>query len=355
MNNLNLNRDNLIPSVRRYFDLQNKMPNISDFEEKGGPRRRVTIIDGGISFYMDFHFNKSGTTSIDIAGGNLREVKSQIAQFIMEDPSCSIGDIHSKSKNFVASNINFQDFTSIVDLLKESPYYRAHNREERGHYEVHKFTGSYNDEFVAHYYYTTNKVMLQGRPLILFNEIVSYITELIDLGEIPKLFNTFYNVEIEKDHVESMYDTYFPNSCAEHPPKLKKVLHQGIYNLHLEGDMYDLSFLAFPGLRALEGHLKLIFSKFNIQLENNRFSMYNFDANVGKHKLDEESVNKIGDTNKIKYLERAYGYYNRNRHSLFHWGDPSNPIDQTRIIENMGEVKTLLVDTFQIIDEYYTI
>lgn len=355
MKNLNLVRENLVSSLRRYYELQNKMPNISDFEDKGGTRRRVTIIEGGVSFYMDFHFNGSGTTTIDISGGSSKEVKLQIAQFIMEDPTCSIGDIHSKSKTFVVPNIDLKDFQSIVDLLKESPYFRSYRTEDRGHCEIYKFIGSYNDEFVAHYYNTTNKVMLQGRPLILFNETVSYITQLIDLAEIPKLFNTFYNIEIKKDNVESMYDAYFPNSCTEHPPKLKKVLHQGIYNLQLEGDMYDFSFLAFPGLKALEGHLKLIFSNLGIPLKKDRFSMYYFDENVGKYKLDEDSINKIDDINKVKYLERAYGFYNRHRHSLFHWGNPTNAIDQTRIIENMGEVKSLLHDTFQIIDEYYTI
>ncbi|KEQ25185.1 type II toxin-antitoxin system RnlA family toxin [Paenibacillus tyrfis] len=357
MKNLNLNRDNLIQSIQQYYSLNGKEATISDFLHKGGTRQRVDIVTEDGSVYIDFHFNKNGSTTIDISGGGHHKIKEEISRYIIEDPSCAIGDVHSKSKCFVAPNIELDDFRGIVELLKESTYYQSesHSEDIRGNHELHKMRGSYMEEITAHYYYTTKKVMIQGRPLMLFSEAVSYITELLELNEIPSVFNNYYNVEIKKENIEQVYVGWFPNSHDKHSPKLKKVLHQAIYNLQLEGDMFDYTYLAFPALRALEGHLKTIMTNHRIILENNRFSMYTKVPSTGKYILEANFITTFNSQAKVQYVERAYNFYNSNRHSLFHWGDPSHPVDLTQIIENIGDVKGIIKSTFQIIDEYYTI
>ncbi|GFZ87316.1 mRNA endoribonuclease LS [Paenibacillus marchantiophytorum] len=353
MKNLNLNRDKLRPTIIKYLDLHGISAMVSDINEVSGPRRRVTITpEVSSSFYIDFHYLNKGTTTIDITGGSQREIKEQISQFLIEDPDCAIGDIHSKSKYFVAPNINYEDFKVILELI-QSENTKGYSSEIRHSNEIHRFKGNYNEDLVIHYYKTTNKVMIQGRPLLLFNVTVSYLTELIDLDELSSVFNDYYEVKIEKSNIEHLYISYFPDCHDKHSIKIKKVLHQAIYNLQLEGDMFDYSYLAFPAFKALEGHLKANLEIHGIKMENNRFTMFKPEGNMGKYILDPQFQHLV--SNKKNHLEDAYNYFNRNRHSLFHWADPSEAIDQTRIIENIGEAKSLIINTFHIINEYYII
>lgn len=337
--------------------MNGKEAQVSDFEHKSGSRNRVYIKTAEVSLYIDFHFNKNGSTTIDISGGAKNSIKDELSAFIMENPQCVIGDLHSKSKWFVAPDIEVNDFKAIVELLSESTYCStgSHSSDVRQHHELHKMTGIFGEEVTIHYYYTTSKVMIQGRPLLLFNEAISYITELLDLEKIPSTFNDYFNVDIKKTNIEQVYSSFFPYSHSHHSPKLKKVLHQAIYNLQLEGDMFDYTFLAFPSLRALEGHLKYILVSNGIQLENNTFSMYNKVPGTGKYILDPSYISVLNNPAKVEYMERVYNFFKVNRHRLFHWSNPCAPIDQTPVIENLGEAKGIITSTFQIIDEYYTI
>jgi hypothetical protein len=353
LKNLNLNRDKLRSTIIKYFDLHGISAVVSEIIESSGPRRRINITpEGSNAFYIDFHYIKTGTTTIDITGGAQLEIKELISRFLIDDPDCAIGDIHSKSKCFVAPNIHYEDFKVIIELI-QSENIKGYGHEIRQSNEIHRFKGSYNEDLIIHYYYTTNKVMIQGRPLLLFNVSVSYITELIDLEELPAVFNDYYKIEIEKSNIEHQYILFFPDSYDKHTIKLKRVLHQAIYNLQLEGNMFDYSYLAFPAFKALEGHLKIELANNGIYLEDNRFKMFIKGATMGKYILD--PVYHHVASNKVSNLEDAYNFYNRQRHSLFHWGDPGEIIDDTRIIENLGQAKELIINTFHIINEYYII
>lgn len=65
---------------------------------------------------------------------------------------------------------------------------------------------------------------MQGKPQLLFSTIISYITELVDIEEIPKIFNNTYNVSIDKDEVCSEFQFYMPNSFDKFSSKMEKAL-----------------------------------------------------------------------------------------------------------------------------------
>lgn len=348
----NLNRDKIRGSIEKFFILQSRECNTTDFEDKGATRRRIHITVDGTTFFMDFHFKVNGSTSIDNSGGGNKEIREELSQYIINDPECTLGDVNSKNQCFVAPNIEHDDFLGIMELLEESDFEQSHTSAEFPNHEIHKFVGKYNENLTINYYPTTKKVMVQGRPLLLFNEALVYFTELLELDEIPKVFNDLFEITIQKSDVEEQYQYFFPNSFQVHSSKLKKVLHQAIYNLQITGDMYDQSFLVFPAFKALEGHLKIEMKKHSIDLDNNRFSMFKKDSSGKRYELKEEFRSNIDD-DKRKQLEKSYNFYSNQRHALFHWADPSLATDETRIIENFGEIKGLIINTFQLIDEYY--
>lgn len=352
---LNLNRNKLIEAINQCCSLNfQEFMVSSELQNLGNTRKRAHIKADGKTFYMDFHFRTNGSTTIDISGGGEREIKLLIAEYIVNNTNCVICDKDSKNKWYVAESISSEDFFTISELLKESEYCKEMQyHDSEGTYEIIKLIGKYDEKLTINYYHSTNKVMIQGRPLLLFNEAMICITELVELEDLPKLFNDIFKVDIKKDDIIEQYQYYLPNSYAQHPLKLKKVLMQAVYNLNLEGDMFAYDFLAFSALKAIEGHLKIVLSKYSIYVRNNSFGF--FEKEDLKYVLQQVHATTIACTETVAYIESLYNFYHSQRHALVHWGDPDAPVDQTRIMENIGEARSIIIDSFQLIDKYYVL
>lgn len=352
---LNLERETVCSNIETFLKQKEYTCNVLPFEDKGNRRRRVQVT-GDLEFFVDFHFLDDGSTTIDLSSGKKHSVKTEIADFLKVNSNEILIDVESSNKWFIIENIKDEDFETIIVLILECVYYKNTLIEQGsiGQDRMIKIRGSYNENLTIHYYNNNKKVMLQGRPLLLFNEAVVYFTQLIELEAIPKAFNDYFNVDVKKDNVEEQYQYYFPNSYSKIPNKPKKALYQSIYNLQLLGDMYEYSFLLFPALRVLEGHLKVVLAEWGIPMLTNNFSMFEFNDIKRKHSLKNNFIGGLS-TKQIEYIENAYNFFRRQRHSLFHWSNPSNIVDDTRMIDNIGEAKGLVTDTFKIIDEFYRV
>lgn len=257
---------------------------------------------------------------------------------------------------FTAEGINRKDLLSVVELIKEE---YASNITEYNVNIAHGISITLNlgkkDKITIHHY-NSNKIMVQGKPNLLFSCIITYITELVDVEEIPQIFNQTYHLEIDKRNVIDEFRYYLPNSYDKFNSKMERVLHQAVYNLHLKGDMFDGTFLAQPVLRVLEGHLKKIVIEKNIVV-NNEYIKYNgfdvFERNGAKYKLKEECFG-IATDNEVSYLNRCYTFYHENRHILEHWDDPTTPLDTTKTID-CSQSHDLIKRTLAVIDDYYLV
>lgn len=177
--------------------------------------------------------------------------------------------------------------------------------------------------------------MVQGKPKSLFSSIITYITELVDIDEIPKIFNETYKLNIDKNNIRDEYQYYLPNSYDKFNAKMERVLHQAVYNLHLKDEMFDGTFLAQPALRVLEGHLKKVVLENNI-VPNHEYIKYKgfdiFEQNGAKYQLKSNSYGKA-TAKTITYLGQCYTFYHSNRHILEHWDDSTAPLDTTKTID----------------------
>jgi ribonuclease H-related protein len=211
----------------------------------------------------------------------------------------------------------------------------------------------YNDKIVIKYYNEKNKLVVQGKPEKLFNVFLAYITELVDIDQIPKIYNEYCKLDINKENVIKEYENYLPQASDKLPCKISKSLKQAVYNLNIDGDMFEPTFLVFPALRALEGYIIMILKKYGIPVDNN-FNMFKIKNN-NTYKIDDGLIHKIGSPKKIKYINKCYNFFHKNRHQLFHWNDPCLTIDDTRMIGSVDGAKKLIKDTLSLINEYYTI
>lgn len=80
-----LNRELIVPSIKKICAEMYKEVTVSDLIHKGGHRHRVEIEADGASFFVDFHFRANGSTSVDISSGQNMDKKQQIKKAILGD------------------------------------------------------------------------------------------------------------------------------------------------------------------------------------------------------------------------------------------------------------------------------
>lgn len=257
---------------------------------------------------------------------------------------------------FTAERISREDVSAILDLMQEE--YPADMTASKGtvaHGILYTFVLNKKDKITVHYY-DNGKLMVQGKPKSLFSSIITYVTELVDIEEIPKIFNNTYNLNIDKENIKDEFRFYLPNACDRLNPKMSKVLHQAVYNLNLKGELFDGTFLAQPALRVLEGHLKNIIITKQIVPDNNYIRYHGFDVfevNGSKYQLKTDCFGNA-TTEEINYLGRCYTFYHNNRHILEHWDDPTALLDTTKTLD-CEAAHDLIKRTLAVIDDFYTI
>lgn len=212
------------------------------------------------------------------------------------------------------------------------------------------------ERVVVNHYRKKDKVVIQGKPEKIFSTLLSCITELVEIEEIPAIFNSVYQLNISKDNVASQFQGFLPNAYDKLPTKLSKTLHQAVYNLNITGDLYDATFLAQPVIRAIDGHLRNVMIT-NIpgitheDIKNNGYHYFNKDGEE-KYVLNPSYVPE-GMKDEIKrYIGRCYSFFHRNRNVLSHWDDPTAPLDTTKLLD-VHMAHDLIKRTLSVIDEYY--
>lgn len=259
---------------------------------------------------------------------------------------------------FTVEGISEDDFKAIVELTVEEIGAEKIVEEDRDiayGKSVSLTQTEKKDKVVINHYGKNNKLVMQGKPGQIFSIVVGYVTELVDVEEIPQIFNNTYNLTIDKDEVCSEFQFYLPNAYNKLPPKISRTLHQAVYNLKLDGDMFDGTFLAQPVVRVLEAHLKMVLKENDIisdykYIKDNGFDM--FDKNGAKYKLKPDRYGSAKEEH-IKYIGNIYTFYHNNRHPLSHWDDPTG-MDTTKLLDVHG-AHDLIKRTLSIIDEYYEV
>jgi viroplasmin and RNaseH domain-containing protein len=257
---------------------------------------------------------------------------------------------------FTAEGIPTQELKTILDLVLEEIENVKIDESEIPYGKQYELTAPPKEKIVLCHYSEKNRVRIQGKPQRLFSALVTYITELVDVEKIPELFNGFFKVDINKENVQTEFETFLPNANGKLPDKINKVLHQAVYNLNITGDFFDATFLAEPALRALEGHLKQILITNCISLKEQPTDKYDkfymFDK-IGNNYQFKNGIGDKLDTGLKVYIYKCYSFFTSNRHRLCHWDDPTLAVDTTALINSPNDAHELIRKTLSLVDEYY--
>lgn len=283
------------------------------------------------------------------------DMADELAKFALTEGK-GIPKIKKGDYWFTAEGIMRKDLLAIIDLIKEE---YGSDLTESQQTIAHGFSyglslGKKDKVTINHY--DTNKLMVQGKPQTLFSCITTYVMELVDIEDIPRIFNQTYRLDVNKDNVKDEFQYYLPNSYDKFSDKMQRVLHQAVYNLHLTGDVFDGTFLVQPAMRVLEGHLKKIVIEKQIAPNHNHIKRNGFDffePNGSKYQL-KAVCEGTASPSEIAYLGRCYTFYHNNRHVLEHWDNPTAPMDTTKVI-NCNQAHDLIKRTLEVIDDFYSI
>lgn len=267
----------------------------------------------------------------------------------------------NRDNGVVANGIKQEDIIGIIELLKEEYEDMIFVEKEIPHgiqYEL-KIEKPTKQKLYINYYTNKNKIWVSGRKEDLFNSLTLYVVELLDTDKIPEFLNTVHNLNIDKDVVQSAFEKYFPNAATKLTESIKKYLHQAIYNLQVDGEVYVANFLVEPAIRPLEGVLKIALQEngFPIQKEDKDYdTFFIFKEKDYGFVIKEQFLQENPPSKEMqKYLCKCYKFYRDNRHTLFHWDNPLEDEDTSRIINTTTEAHVVIRDAVALIDEYYAI
>lgn len=270
-----------------------------------------------------------------------------------------IGAVSTRDNGVVATGIKRDDLLGIFDLLKEDfndllVYEKEIPHGTQYELQINKPT---KQKLYINYYTNKNKIWVSGRKEDLFNSLSLYIVELIDTDEIPQFLNMVHNLNVDKDVVQSEYEKLFPNATGKMPEEITNYLHQAVYNLQVDGNVYVANFLVEPAIRPLEGVLKIALQEngLPIQKEDKDYdTFFVFKEKKFGYVIKEQFLDMVPRKEVQTYLCKCYNFYCNNRHTLFHWDNPLGE-DTTRIIKTPVEAHVIIRDAIALIDEYYSI
>ncbi|WP_291560736.1 MULTISPECIES: viroplasmin family protein [unclassified Clostridium] len=263
------------------------------------------------------------------------------------------GNKINKGQSWITvTDITLEDIEFILDTLKDDTNLNIRMDSNNIGIKMYRLKLE-KEEIVIKMFIEQNKLLIQGKFGKISSLLLSYISEVVELDQMNEINNDLFKINIDKQNVATQFEGYFINSKEKIPEKITRVLHQAVYNLNIYAELFDASFLIFPALRALEGFLKFILGKHEINC-NNGFNMFAPKDN-GTYALIDTYNKNIGSSKKICYLNKLYNFYYKQRHSLFHWNDPLKNYDDTKLIDTCASAHNIIKNTLQLIDEYYTI
>lgn len=270
-------------------------------------------------------------------------------------------NISVRNNGIIANGIKRDDLEGVFELLEEDfSDLKRTNREipYATRYEL-EISVPNRQKLVVNLYEQKNKIWISGRQEDLFNRLTLYLVELLEIDEIPDFLNTIHETNVDKDVVESEFRTYFPNSHDKLPKDMSRYLHQAVFNLHVSTNVYVANYLVEPAIRPLEAILKLALKNNNIPIrkkgsDHDSFFVFK-EIQDERYILKDEFILENHPKNLLIYLAKCYTYYHKNRNTLFHWDDPTEERDTTRILNSIEEAVPIIRDSIALIDEYFTI
>ncbi|WP_195938457.1 type II toxin-antitoxin system RnlA family toxin [Romboutsia sp. 1001713B170131_170501_G6] len=348
--NLNINRNNLNGLIKSYCEAniegEFKFTEIISINDKNNVYQAQVESNGKISL-LNFYYNRNGTTTISYKVGKNQALSLEISRYIKQNGVVDDrNNIHSTIKS-----VDTESFELLVEYISEEVDTDIIEKLEIPYGYKYKFkSNKFNDSLTLIHYYTKNKLTIQGKPLYLYSEVISFLSEFIGFEEIIDSQAAMYNIDLKAEDVRTEINECLEKSYDYLGENLKSVLSPAFALRKIEIEMDDYSVFVYPALRALEGYLKKIIFEKNIEIDRN-FNMFEeHSINRGYYCLKYKIAQELGCSKTRNCLEKIYNFLRVNRHPLFHASYDDSSI---LIIKDRKEANRIVNETIALIEETY--
>lgn len=248
---------------------------------------------------------------------------------------------------FVLPHISKEDFQAVMDLIKEEYTDLSDVVTDYDGKSIYRLTLNTDSLTATVFKSSSRKLLVQGKPSLLFQIVISYISELENVNNVDKIMSSAYRKTINTKDVDNAYNTLFPAFPSDYPMGIKKLLRQAVINMSYFIESEDYTQYAFPALRALEGHIKYLITKATGKQAHRQFDTFNISQQTGKYVFVAHCI----DSSKKPLIEKCYNYYKTQRDTIFHFGDIIGITDNTRIDSDKEKADEVIKDCINLICE----
>lgn len=292
---------------------------------------------------LNIYENQDGTTTLHYEVGANPQLSQQIAKEILSKSLIK----EFRSHSFYIKSIREEDFGILIELITENG-----NQIESDKIENKKriviIKGRQGDKITVTKH-PNCAFQVQGKPMLLFNEIVEILSTFMSFDEIITQQLSFYETNLTTADIRGELECRLPNCYPYIEDKLKIIITPSIALQKIVVELDDYSAFAYPVLRATEGVLKQIFLK-NGKLIDNKKGFGEFIVKeTNKYTLTEEFEKELNNSNVGKKICNLYKYLNIHRNSLFH----IDGLITTSKIINLQEANDIISTSLSIIDDCY--
>ena len=311
-----------------------------------GQQKRYTFEVDGILSLLDIYQRGDGQTTLRPTGSN-----TENAIKLKEAVELRGYKATAEQKQYTMF-VGEEWIEKTVQYLSDLCEGNVETYKEEGH-DRYVFVSDIGDKLTLHTY-SNHRIMVQGKPLYLYNEFLSYVSysPKVEVNDIIKATNEFIDTNTDVDEARNKMSEMMPMAYAGNvDPVIWKLFSPSVTLDDVEKEFEDYSCFTFPALRALEGYLKYLLSEKNIVIDetHNFGTVFNKDSN-DKAIVIPKYVTAIANNDYVEALEEIYNYFKANRHVIFH-------VDQilitTKIIEDKQEAISIINDVAALIERTY--
>lgn len=337
-----IDRSTLVKEIKNICSENWEDYSVSELYEIGN-MHRCDIVAEGKKAMLNFFFKTDGATTIQVAGINT-EI-SQIIKIELETKTNYTNDIESKTCSF--KKLSFEWSDKLLQYFENDLKIKVQKSEILKAPKHTKFvlTSIYGDKLVINRF-ENGTIVLQGKPAYIYSEAISFLSYCKDItiNDIVENISNFNKVIVKTDDVNIELQRLLINSYDGIDPVILKLLSPAIALKKISIVLEDYSCFVFPSLRALEGYIKWLLKKKNIEVKDNFggiFKGYNLTPNI---------KNKINNIDYELEIERIFRYFKDNRHIHFH---TQQILIGTKLITSRYEADNIIAEVIELIDSSY--
>lgn len=242
---------------------------------ESGERIQYTICNKNDTIKIDFIKCTGGLLTISPKVGKNIPISTQIAESIYE----RVKDVMKESPfaNGFSILLSKDDFDTVIELVKEMQNVTEKNfsqqlEEGKAAYYLYQFQSEFKDCVTVKYYLNTNRMQVQGKPLFLFNEIVSLVSENgAKLNDVVDAHLKYCSVDIPKNDIYEEMKNIFGDDLFDFLSTTQKAIFSTAFILSkIEINMADYSGIIQQALRGYEGFAKKVFTNKKLICDGNK-------------------------------------------------------------------------------------